>query len=30
MLKKILTVCLPGDVGVPELQYSSCNSAETF
>ena len=25
-----LTICLPGDTGVPELQYSSFNSAVTF
>ena len=25
-----LTLCLPGDTGVPKLQYSSFNSAVTF
>ena len=25
-----LTICLPGDTGVPELQYSSLNSALAF
>ena len=28
--EEIFNICLPGDTGVPELQYSSFNSAVTF
>ena len=30
MMPILLTLCLPGDNGVPELQYSNFNSAVTF